>query len=205
MIGGMTTEIEFDEGFYHKYKQLSLGYPDAGEMTIAEEAPLVLQKEQAFVQVYTNICQIIMGDDQENPSEIWVTGKQFLALLRDNPALIDVTKSIFEMESIRYLTKTIRIMKRPAVMRHMATLEFNMLAIDVTGNTKIDLQWLSLYHEILHLIRCHMAYDLDDEEEEERIVDGIAFLLVALFAQNDMSWILEDEDENPVEHHPSSL
>jgi len=205
LLGGITTDITFEQGFYHKHKQLSLGYPDAGQLQIADEAPPALQKEQAFVQIYTNICSIIMGDEQDNPSEIWVTGKQLLAVLRDNPALVDITTSIFDIDSIRYLSKNISIQQRPAVMRNMAVLEFNMLTIDVTENTKLDFQWLALYHEILHLIRCHLAFDLDDEEEEEQIVDGIAFLLVALFSQNDMAWILEDVEEVTPDYHPSSL
>lgn len=205
LLGGQTIDIVSEDGFYHKVHNLSTGYASTGEIKIAERAPLALKREHVFILLYMHICHMVLGNDTEEPCRKWVVGRQLFGLIRDNPGLLDINESIFNMESIRYIGKPFRIMKRPAVMDKLATLDCNMLAIDVMEDAKLDLQWLYLYHEIIHLIRINLAFSVEEDEEEERIVDSTAFLLLALLSQNDMTWILDDGDEGLIEYHPCTL
>ena len=211
VIGGITTDLALEEGLFHRLNKISVGFPDKGELKIAEEAPLASQKELAFAHIYLYICDVIIADDLDNPDEKWVVGKQLFAMIRDNPDLINIGKSVFDIPFVKYLGKKIQIFRRPAIMQHLASLNHALLFLDIHEDAKLDQQWLCLYHELIHLIRLQLAFDIRDEsgrvsEEEERIVDGIAFLLVALFTQNDMSWVLEEdaEDDDSYTSHPVS-
>jgi hypothetical protein len=170
--------------------------------------PLALKKQQVFIQLYCLCGDVILGVDTDARNK-WVEARQLFGIFRENPQLLNVTEEIWGITQIKFLGTWVRICRRPAVLEMLATLENGLMLIDVMEDAKIDLQWLSLFHEIIHLIRIHIGHDVRDhggnESEEERIVDGYAFMLVTLLLSNDMTWLLETEDEEPGAHNPTSV
>lgn len=197
-IGSLEHEVTYEKGMVLNMGNWSQGLGNTGVIRIAEEIPLTLKKEQVFLRLFA-LC----GDFVDGPAVALanrpIMGRQLFGLIRDNPQVIDVEKSIWDIPQIRFLGKQYKVYRRPSVLDHLATLNNGLMLIDVSEIAKLDLQWIAFYHELLHLIRTHIGQDVrdhdGDEAEEERIVDGYAFMLTTLLGSNDMTWVLESEDE----------
>lgn len=197
-LGAMEEEIKYEAGLFHNFRLWSMGLSSTGEIRISEALPLTLQKEHIFMQLLMWCGDVVEGVDV-NGAEQAIVSRQLFSLIRNNPKLIDLTEPIWGIKSIRVLTKCYKIYSRPAIIDCLATLEAGLLLIDVTEEAKLDLQWLSLWHEIFHLVRLHVGQDVrghgGEESEEERIVDGFAYMFCTLLESNDMTWLLESKDE----------
>ncbi len=199
-IGGLTFKVEIVEGLYVDFKTLSFGLHNTCKFQVAKQAHPTLAKSELFGQLYVFIAEQVCGTSDDRDL-IKVAGRTFFGLLRDNPKLIDVSEPIWGIDKLRFMSRIYRLYKRPGTQPCLATLEHNQLYIDITEVAKLDVQWLTLYHELIHMVRMFLGQDLrqiegaESEGEEERIVDDTAFYFLALMSQNDMRWMLEDDVE----------
>lgn len=198
-VGILEYKIDYESGLFHNLRRFSFGFNNTGQIQIADEIPLTLKKEHVFIQLFALCGDFVEGAAGDTTFQI-IVARQLWAMIRANPKLIEVDQEIWSISEIKYLGKRYRVYKRPSYIDCLATLEKGLMLIDVSEHSTIAQQWLSLYHELLHLIRQYTGQNIPDEEdeaenEEERIVDSMAFMLMTLFSSNDMSWVLETEDE----------
>lgn len=194
-IGARQYAVVWEKGLYHNSDCYSTRYDNTGEIKIAAELPVTTRKEHLFSQLFLWCGSLIEGSGK-NVAKHYVAAKHIFALVRDNPRLLDVRGSIWEIKKIVYLTKQYWLHERSPITDNIGTLAVGLMFIDISTSANSDLQWITLWHEMLHLVRMYLKYEDDSEEEEERIVEGFAYFLCTLFAQNDMAWLYKSPDED---------
>lgn len=170
---------------------LSMANDTNNEITIQASLSDEAKKSALFVRImdfaYWHTCEPYISNRK------YLLSSLLYAVLRDNPALLDILNPPYELP-IRILGRNFSTIHFPEHEPFKGSVLSGSLEIRMrlTDNARDYKQ--TLIHEIVHNILNVIEWPEDDEDNEAE-TDRLSRSLMFIIGQNDMSWMKETRDE----------
>lgn len=115
----------------------------------------------------------------------------FFTALRDNPGLIGEFE-VDEIKTLRLFGQTWAVEVIDEHIEHSGQAWGDELTLSINAGVPEGTHRHTVFHELLHV--CYQHLSLENNEDE---IDRMAWMLALLWFQNDMSWLKEEEVEEP--------
>lgn len=188
-FGFREIEIRYDSELSSGRNILSTGHTSLGYIAVLPSMPAELQAECIFRGLMFCVQDIAgIFHEQSDKSRMMIG---MFSTIRNNPSLL----SVGVPDKVRILGQNWTIVWES---KHY---EFAGRKVNCDNTIHLNKSyngveaWQILWHEMLHAIYDKLELEVS-ENEDERDVETMSFLLCLLFTQNDFSWLVEEMAES---------